>query len=112
MNPIQENVLMVSILKWLREHKLAGNHDSPEITEDIDVLKNGFLDSLGLVHLLLFVEEQTGRSIDLRTVEPEDICVVKSLCRIALGKPISPSEGECNDAKPRGRDLLAAGRKV
>lgn len=112
MNSIQENVLVVSVLNWIKEHKLPRNGHRAEITEDVDLITDGLLDSMGLVELLLFVEEQTGRPIDLKTVEPKDICVVKNLCRIALGNPISQSADGCEYAEPSCGDLLAAGRKV
>jgi acyl carrier protein len=94
-NRTQENALIASVLNWIREHKLPGNHHGAEITEDIDLITDGLLDSMGLVDLLLFVEEQTGRPIDLKIVEPKDICVVKNLCRIALGTEIAQTAGEC-----------------
>jgi acyl carrier protein len=108
----QENALIASVLNWIKEHKLPGNHHGTEITEDIDLITDGLLDSMGLVDLLLFVEEQTGQPIDLKTVEPADICVVKNLCRIALGNDISQSTGECEHGEPSCRDLFATGRKV
>lgn len=112
MNSIQEKALVVSVLNWIREHKLPGNRHAAEITEHIDLITDGLLDSMGLVDLLLFVEEQTGRPIDLKTVEPADICVVKNLCRIAAGNHLSQSQDGYQDAEPSCRDLLAAGRKV
>jgi acyl carrier protein len=111
-NRIQENELVASVLNWIKEHKLPGNRQRVEITEDIDLITDGLLDSMGLVDLLLFVEEQTGRPIDLKSVEPADICVVKNLCRIALGNDISQSTGECEHGEPSCGDLLAAGGKV
>ena len=112
MNSIKENVLVISVLGWIKEHKLPGNRHGAEITEDIDLITDGLLDSMGLVDLLLFVEEQTGRPIDLKTVEPKDICVVKNLCRIALGNPIAQSTDGCEHAEPSCGNLLAAGGKV
>jgi len=111
-NSIKENVLVVSVLNWIKEHKLPGNRHGAKITEDIDLITDGLLDSMGLVDLLLFVEEQTGRPIDLKTVEPKDICVVKNLCRIALGNPIAQSTDGCEHAEPSCGNLLAAGGKV
>ena len=112
MNLIEEKVLVVSVLNWIKEHKLPGNRDAPEITEEIDLITDGVLDSMGLVDLLLFVEEQTGRPIDLITVEPKDVCVVKNLCRIAVGNQLSQSTDRCEHAEPSCGDLLAAGGKV
>ena len=112
MNSTQEKALVVSVLNWIKEHKLPGNRHAAEITEDIDLITDGLLDPMGLVDLLLFVEEQTGRPIDLKAVEPTDICVVKNLCRIALGNHLPQSPDGYQDAEPSCRDLLAAGRKV
>jgi acyl carrier protein len=111
-NSIQEKALVVSVLNWIKEHKLPGNRHEAEITEDIDLITDGLLDSMGLVDLLLFVEEQTGRPIDLITVEPKDVCVVKNLCRIALGNQLSKSLDGREHAEPSCGDLLAAGGKI
>jgi hypothetical protein len=54
-NLIQENALVASVLTWIREHKLPGNLEAAAITEDIDFIANGLLDSMGLIDLLLFV---------------------------------------------------------
>ena len=112
MNLTQEKALVVSVLNWIKEHKLPGNRHVAEITEDIDLITDGLLDSMGLVDLLLFVEEQTGRPIDLITVEPKDVCVVKNLCRIALGNQLSQPTDGCEHVEPSCGDLLAAGGKV
>ncbi len=112
MNSTQEKALVVSVLNWIKEHKLPGNRDPVEITEEIDLITDGLLDSMGLIDLLLFVEEQTGRPIDLITVEPKDVCVVKNLCRVALGNQLSQSTDGCEHAEPSCGDLLAAGGQV
>jgi len=111
-NSTQEKALVVSVLNWIKEHKLPGNRDPVEITEEIDLITDGLLDSMGLIDLLLFVEEQTGRPIDLITVEPKDVCVVKNLCRVALGSQLSQSTDGCEHAEPSCGDLLAAGGQV
>jgi acyl carrier protein len=111
-NLIQENALVASVLTWIREHKLLRNLEATAITEDTDLMANGLLDSMGLIDLLLFVEEQTGRSIDLKVVEPKDICVVKNLCRIALGNNISQSTNGCEHVQPSCGNVLAAGGQV
>lgn len=112
MNLIQENALVASVLTWIREHKLLRNLEETAITEDTDLIANGLLDSMGLIDLLLFVEEQTSRSIDLKVVEPKDICVVKNLCRIALGRNISQSTDGCEYVEPSCGNILAAGGQV
>ena len=112
MNLIPENALVVSVLTWIKEHTLPGNLEAAGITENIDLIANGLLDSMGLIDLLLFVEEQTGRPIDLKVVEPEDICVVKNLCRIALGNNISQSMDGCEHVEPSCGNVLAAGGQV
>jgi acyl carrier protein len=111
-NLIQENALVASVLTWIREHKLLRNLEETAITEDTDLIANGLLDSMGLIDLLLFVEEQTGRPIDLKVVEPEDICVVKNLCRIALGNNITQSMDGCEHVEPSCGNVLPAGGQV
>jgi acyl carrier protein len=111
-NSMQEKALVVSVLNWIKEHKLPGNRHESEITEDIDLITDGLLDSVGLVELLLFVEKQTGRPIDLITVEPNDVCVVKNLCHVALGNQLSQSRDGREHTEPRCGDLLAAGGKI
>ena len=95
MNLVQEKALVVSVLNWIKGHRLPQNCDAADITDEIDLITDGVLDSMGLVNLLLFVEEQTGRPIDLKTVEPKDVCVVKNLCRIALGNQLAQNTDEC-----------------
>ena len=87
--------MVVSVLNWIKGHRLPQNCDAADITDEIDLITDGVLDSMGLVNLLLFVEEQTGRPIDLKTVEPKDVCVVKNLCRIALGNQLPQNTDEC-----------------
>jgi len=111
-NLVQEKVLVVSVLNWIKEHKLPQDCDAADITEEIDLITDGVLDSMGLVDLLLFVEEQTGRPIDLITVEPKDVCVVKNLCRIALGNQPSQNTDECEQKEHSCGDVLAAGGQV
>jgi len=94
-NLVQEKALVVSVLNWIKGHRLPQNCDAADITDEIDLITDGVLDSMGLVNLLLFVEEQTGRPIDLKTVEPKDVCVVKNLCRIALGNQLPQNTDEC-----------------
>jgi acyl carrier protein len=112
LNSIQEKALAVSVLNWIKEHKLPGSRHQAEITEDVDLITDGLLDSMGLIDLLLFVEEQTGRPVDLKAIEPKDICVVKNLCRIALGNPISQSTNGCEHVQPSCGNVLAAGGQV
>src|SRR5439155_20105553 len=49
MNLIQEKVLVVSVLNWIKERKLPPNCDAADITEEIDLVTDGVLDSMGLV---------------------------------------------------------------
>ena len=112
MNLIQEKVLVVSVLNWIKERKLPPNCDAADITEEIDLVTDGVLDSMGLVDLLLFVEEQTGRPIDLITLEPTDVCVVKNLCRIALGNQLAKNTDGCEQEEHGCGDVLTAGGQV
>ena len=56
--------------------------DAPAITEETPLFGTGLLDSLALVHLVLWVEEQTGRPLDPRTFSiREEWTVVADVAR-------------------------------
>ena len=57
-----------------------------EISAETDLLASGLLDSLGIVDLILFVEQRHGYKVDLIDVDPNEFSVVEGLCRIALSQ--------------------------
>ena len=83
---ISEATLIASVIDWVREHRQPGSPDDVEISAETDLLASGLLDSLGIVDLLLFLEQRHGCKVDLIEVDPNEFSVVNGLCRIALGQ--------------------------
>lgn len=81
-----EEQLAHLVINWVRNHDRSGQsrNGRGEVSADTDLIATGLVDSLGLIDLIAFIEEQSGCTIDLRDVDPSEFCVVKGLCRIAL----------------------------
>lgn len=79
----QENLTDL-IIQWVRDNRQPGDFSDPEITETTDLMSAGLVDSHGFVDLLLFLEEETGKKVDLTEVDPSEFTVVKSLRNIVL----------------------------
>jgi len=84
MSHVSEIALVEVVINWLRENAQANGSDKAEITPDTNLIASGVLTSLGIIELLLFIEDCTGCRIDLTDVEPTEFSVVESLCRLAL----------------------------
>ena len=52
------------------------------VDEDSDLIRAGILDSLLITDLILFIEEQTGRSIPLTELSIDSIKTIRSLHRL------------------------------
>src|SRR4051794_30879693 len=84
MKPPAESELVDVIVQWLAKNSSMNGGSRVEITGDTDLMQSELLDSLGFVSLMMFVESQTGRKIDLSDVDPQEFSVIKGLSRIAL----------------------------
>ena len=52
------------------------------LSEDDSLIERGLVDSIGLLQIMLFVEEQTGLSIPDREVTPENFQTVAHIDRL------------------------------
>lgn len=82
--PMLEAQLVDLVINWVRSNHRPGNSPNGDISPDTDLIASGMLDSFGFIDLIVFMESQSGCRIDLTDVDPNDFCVVKGLCRIAL----------------------------
>jgi acyl carrier protein len=82
-----ENGLVGLAINWVKANRLPNGAGNIQITEDTNLFETGLLDSFGFVELLLFLESQCGRTIDLTDVDVADFSQLKGLCRIVLGSP-------------------------
>ena len=69
---------------WVRGNSRAPNAREMAIADDTDLLATGLLDSLGFVELLAYVEQTTGRQVDLSDADPSEFTTVQGFCRHAL----------------------------
>lgn len=72
------------VKQWVRANSRAPEAKSLLIGDDADLLGTGLLDSLGFVELLAYVEQTTGRAIDLSDADPSEFTTVQGFCRFAL----------------------------
>ena len=76
---------MLTIVKdWVRGHTRAADAATLPLADDTDLLATGWLDSLGFVELLAYVEKTTGREIDLSDADPSEFTTVRGFSRFAV----------------------------
>jgi acyl carrier protein len=84
MNPQLEIEYVDLIVKWVRKNGLTNGNGQVELTGHTNLMESGLLDSIGFVELIVFMESQTGSTIDLIDVDPSEFTTVNGLSRIAL----------------------------
>jgi acyl carrier protein len=72
--------LVEAALAWVRANRVDGGLGPGEPTADTDLLSTGLLDSLSFIGLLAFLEERSGRTVDLGEMAPETFCTLAGLC--------------------------------
>ena len=82
-----EDGLVGLAIDWVKTNRLPNGAGNVQITEDTNLFESGLLDSFGFVELLLFLESQCGRKIDLINVDAAEFSVLKGLCRVLLASP-------------------------
>lgn len=60
--------------------------DVGELSSDRSLLQSGILDSVGLLRLLLFIEEQFEVSVEDEELVPENFDTIQSLARFVQAK--------------------------
>lgn len=70
-----------NLLKFIREDLIVEDHPI-EIDENEHLIERGLIDSLGLMKLVAFIEEQTGISISDEDLIPENFETVASIVRM------------------------------
>jgi acyl carrier protein len=68
------------LVKVLNSQPCAQAIDPKMLTDDYDILRNGLIDSLGLLNLIAALKEQFGDHLDFETLDPEQMTIVGPLC--------------------------------
>jgi acyl carrier protein len=94
----QEQFLQV-LTSWIHTNKQV----SGPITLDTELLGSGLLDSFDFLDLIVHIESQTGRKIDLAAADPNEFSMVRGLWNLATNhsapaQPALPKNGVPADA--------------
>jgi acyl carrier protein len=84
MKALREEELVALIADWVRNNQPGSGSMNVELTEKTDLVGDGLLDSMGFIELMVYVEQTTGRKIDLSEVDPSEFTRLKGFCRCVL----------------------------
>jgi len=84
MTTASENQLIDLVTGWVLRNTPKTGINGLEINAETDLIATGLLDSFALVDLIVFIESQTGCSVDFSNADPSEFCIVKGLCRLTL----------------------------
>lgn len=71
---------MEAIIKTFISRELISKPELPPLKDDTPLLESGLLDSLALLRLLVFLEEELHVSVDDFEVLPENFETIASIC--------------------------------
>ena len=69
------------VLAQVGEELSALGLAADEVTDDLDLLYEGVIDSLGLIEIINTLEERYGTELDFEDIDPDDITVLGPFCR-------------------------------
>ena len=52
-----------------------------ELPDDLDLLEEGIIDSMGIIELVVALDDRFGISVDFEDLDPEQLTVVGPFCR-------------------------------
>jgi acyl carrier protein len=82
------------LASWFRANKPTS--DGAKITADTELLGSGLLDSFDFLDVIVFIENKTGKKIDLSVADPNQFSLVRGLWQLATGGdegPTTPGSG-------------------
>jgi acyl carrier protein len=83
-NELSESNLINLVIEWVKENSPNPRFAAIEIDENTDLFRSGLIDSFALVDLILYIENETGCTMELADSDPGEFSIVSGLCRIAL----------------------------
>jgi acyl carrier protein len=69
------------MLEWMRDKSRDSGSTPLDIEPTTNLIETGILDSVDFLDLITFVEEKSGQSIDITSVDPDDLVSINGLCR-------------------------------
>ncbi len=78
---VDENVVRAALSDYLVGLKSGFDGDVQSLGDDVDLLFDGLIDSLGLLGLLASLRDSFGADLDFEDLDPEETTIVGPLCR-------------------------------
>ena len=91
MNWVSAEEVRSFVLARLEAPLAAKGLTPPDVPDDFDLLTEGVIDSLGIVELIVAVEEQFGIEIDFEDLDAEDLTITGPLCSYIAEKSSGPN---------------------
>jgi acyl carrier protein len=93
------------IVSRLHTSILEADFDPAALGDDFDILTSGVIDSIGLVELVVAVEQEFGLTLDLADLDPESLTVLGPLSRyIEEQSPQAGDEGSFRESSGNQKD--------
>ena len=71
------------LAEWFRANKQTSS--DLKITADTELLGSGLLDSFDFLDVFVYIENKTGKKIDLSVADPNQFSLVNGLYQLAMG---------------------------
>jgi acyl carrier protein len=59
---------------------------SEEVNDDLDMLTEGLIDSMGIIELITAIERDFGVTVDFAELDPESLTIIGPFCRYIAEK--------------------------
>jgi len=79
---------------WFRENKQTSA--GLKITGDTELLGSGLLDSFDFLDLIVYIENKTGKKVDLSVADPNQFALVSGLWQLATAGDDGPASSGAN----------------
>ena len=83
------------LAEWFRANKQTSS--DLKITADTELLGSGLLDSFDFLDVIVYIENKTGKKIDLSVADPNQFSLVSGLYQLATGGDEGSTSGGNND---------------
>jgi acyl carrier protein len=77
------------LAEWFRANKQTSTDF--KITAETELLGSGLLDSFDFLDVIVYIENKTGKKIDLSIADPNQFSLVSGLFQLATGGDEGPS---------------------
>ncbi len=100
MNQISNAEVKRAICELHREPLMKLGHSVDNVPDDVDLLQEGIIDSLGVLELITHLEERFGIAIDLENLSAEQLTVLGPLSQHVAKFSRNSSASPQNAAAP------------